>query len=217
MGDPLGIAIPLAAGAAISPTTLAIQLVTLSRPTAPLARAWAIAAGYAVVLLIEMVIAFGLAASTGGSGTPSKTEAGVKLAFAVVLAWLGLRALHAPPKPPKPEPETSAPRIGRYFAVGFGLMAVNVTTAVLYLPAMHDVGTSDVDTPAKVGAAALVLAITLIPAVAPPLAVTLLGTRAQQALDRLNRFATDHRQGIDAGICFAFAAFLAAVSLPDLI
>lgn len=217
MGDPLGIAIPLAAGAAISPTTLALQLVTLSRGTAPLGRAWAIAAGYATVLLIEMFVAFGLAASTSGSGTPSKTEAAVKLAFAVALAWLGIRALHAPPKPPKPEPETSDPRLGRYFVVGLALMAVNVTSAVLYLPAMHDVGTADIDTPAKVGAAALVLAIALIPAVAPPLAVTLLGERARRALARLSDFAARHRQAINAGICFAFAAFLAAVSLPVLL
>lgn len=217
MGDPLGIAVPLAVGAAISPTTLAIQLLTLSRKTAPLGRAWAIAAGYVVVLAIEMVIAFGLAASTGGSGTPSKTEAGVKLAFAFALAWLGIRALHAPPKPPKPEPETSDPKLGRYFVVGLLLMAVNVTSAVLYLPAMHDVGTADIDTLGKAGVAALVLAIAAIPAVAPPLAVTLLGERAQRALARLNDFAARHHQAINAGICFAFAAFLAAVSLPVLL
>lgn len=59
------------------------------------------------------------------------------LAFAAALAVLGLRALHAPPKPPKTEPESSAPRLGRYFAIGFALMAVNVTTAVLYMPAMR--------------------------------------------------------------------------------
>lgn len=217
MADPLGIAIPLAAGAAISPTTLAVQLVTLSRPTAPLARAWAIAAGYATVLVIEMFIAFGLAASTGGSDTPSKTEAGVKLAFAVALVWLGIRALHSPPKPPKPEPETTEPKLARYFVVGLVLMAVNVTSAVLYLPAMHDVGTADIDGLGKAGTAVLVLLIAAIPAVAPPLAVTLLGERAQRALDRLSAFAAQHRRAINAGICFAFAAFLAAVSLPVLL
>lgn len=217
MGDPLGIAIPLAAGAAISPTTLTVQLLTLSRHTAPLARAWAIAAGYVVVLGIELFVAFGLAASTGGSDTPSETGAAIKLACAAVLVWLGVRALRAPAKPPKPEPETTEPKLGRYFAIGFVLMAVNVTSAVLYLPAMHDVGTADIDGAAKAGAAALVLAIAAIPAVAPPLAVTLLGARAQRALDRLSAFAGVHRQAINAGICFAFAAFLAAVALPVLV
>jgi hypothetical protein len=95
VGELLGIVIPLAAGAAISPAVLTIQLVTLSRKTAPLARGWAIAFGYAAVLVVETVLAFALAAGTGGSDTPSKTEAAIKLGAAVVLALLGLRAARA--------------------------------------------------------------------------------------------------------------------------
>ena len=53
MGELLGIVIPLAAGAAISPAVLTLQLITLSRKTAPLARGWAIAAGYVAVLGAE--------------------------------------------------------------------------------------------------------------------------------------------------------------------
>jgi Sap, sulfolipid-1-addressing protein len=216
VGEHLGIVVPLAAGAAISPTTLALQLFVLSRKTAPLARSWAIAAGYALVLLVEMVIAFAFVASTG-SGAPSRPEAWVKLAFAVGLAGLGVLALRAPPKQHKPEPEAGVPKLGRYFAIGVVLMATNVTTVALYLPAMHDVGAADASVLGVALAAILVLTITLLPAVAPPLAVTLLGDHARAALDALSAFGTRHSRAINASVCFGFAIFLAVASLSVLL
>jgi polyferredoxin len=215
VGEHLGIVVPLAAGAAISPTTLALQLFVLSRKTAPLARAWAIAAGYALVLLVELGIAFVFAANAPGGG-PSKPEAWVKLGFAVGLACLGVAALRRPPKQRKPAPESDDARLGRYFAIGVVLMATNVTTAALYLPAMHDVGSADAGTVAIALTAVLALAITLVPAVVPPLAVTLAGDRAQVGLDALSAFSARHSRAINASVCFGFAIFLAAVALPVL-
>jgi Sap-like sulfolipid-1-addressing protein len=213
VGEHFGIVVPLALGAAISPTTLALQLFVLSRKTAPLARAWAIAAGYAVVLLAMMAIAFAFAASTG-SGSQSKPEAWLKLACAVGLAALGVLALRRPPKQRKQEPEGGDPKLGRFFAIGVALMATNLTTAALYLPAMHDVGDAGASAAGVALAALVVIAITLFPAVAPPLAVTLLGDRAVAALDALSAFCARHSRAINASVCFGFAIFLAAVSLP---
>jgi hypothetical protein len=216
VGEHYGIVVPLALGAAISPTTLALQLFVLSRKTAPLARSWAVAAGYASVLVVEMALAFMFAASTG-SGSQSKPEAWLKLACAIGLAALGVLALRRPPKQHKAEPEGGAPKLGRFFAIGVALMATNLTTAALYLPAMHDVGDAGADVGEVALAALAVLAITLIPAVTPPLAVTLLGDRARTALDTLNAFCARHSRAINASVCFGFAIFLAAVSLPDLL
>lgn len=218
MDEVLRIVIPLAAGAAVSPAVLTLQLVTLSGGVSPRARSWAIAAGYTAVLAGLSVVGLLLAASTGGSDTPSETEAAVKLAAAVVLAVLGVRILTRPPKAPTDHGEAdSEPHLGRHAAIGGVLMITNVTTAVLYIPAIHDAGVADISTADKAAAIALVLAITSIPAVAPPLAVTLLGQRAQGGLTKLNGFTTRHKRAIDAGICFAFSAFLAAVSLPHLL
>lgn len=213
MGELLGIVVPLAAGAAISPTTLALQLFVLSRKTAPLARAWAIAAGYALVLAIEMVIAFAFAASGPGNST-SKPEAWLKLGCAAGLAFLGVVALFRKPKPRTPRPDSGRPALGRYVAIGVVLMATNVTTVALYLPAMHHVGVSEVGPLGRALAAAVVLAITLTPAVAPPLAMAFAGDQGRTALDRLSDFCSRHSQAIDVSVCFGFAIFLFAVSLP---
>jgi Sap, sulfolipid-1-addressing protein len=217
VGELLGTVLPLAAGAAISPAVLTVQLLTLSRKVAPLARGWATAAGYVLVLAGETVVALLLAAGTGGSDTPDETTAAIKLAAAVLLLAVGVRALRAPPKPDKAEPDSVEPRVGRYMLIGAALMITNITTTLLFVPAIHDVGVSDVDTAEKALAIALVLAITAIAAVVPPLAVTLLGHRADAPLAALNGFTTRHRRAINAGICFLFAAFLAAVSLPVLL
>ena len=50
MGPLLAAVLPLALGAAISPTLLALQLLVLSGTTHRLARAWALVAGSALVL-----------------------------------------------------------------------------------------------------------------------------------------------------------------------
>jgi hypothetical protein len=48
--------LPLAIGAAISPTLLALQLVVLTGATKPLARAWVVAVGSALVLATYSVL-----------------------------------------------------------------------------------------------------------------------------------------------------------------
>jgi Sap, sulfolipid-1-addressing protein len=217
VGEVLGIVLPLAAGAAISPTVLTLQLLTLSHRTAPLARGWAIAAGYVAILAVETVLALVLAAGTGGSDTSSEAGAAVKLAFAIALALVGVRALRQPPKPDAEETDGGGRRLSRYLGLGMVLMVTNVTTTMLFVPAIHDVGISDLDTADKAVVVALVVAITAIPAVVPPLAVSLLGEHAKRTLAALNRFTTAHRRTINASICFGFAVFLAAVSLPDLL
>lgn len=212
----LGIVLPLAFGAAVSPTVLALQLVTLSRKTAPIPRAWALAAGCASVLAGFSVLALLIAKSTGGSGSPSQAGAVVKLVAAVLLVAIGVRQLRKPPQPPRPEHAGSHP-LRQAFVLGAGLMLTNFSSIVLFFPAMHEIGISDVALDGKVLAFVLLYAVTLLPAVGPPLAVTLLGSRATPLLERLNRFFTDHRRGIGTGLCFAFAVLLATAGLHALL
>lgn len=216
MASLLGIVVPLALGAAVSPTVLALQLVTLSRKTAPLARAWAIAGGCAAVLAVFAALALGLAQSTGGTKSPSEASAIVKLVAAALLLALAVRSLRAPPKPPKPERAGAHP-LRRAFVLGLAMMLTNFSSIVLFFPAMHEIATSDAGLAAQLVAFALLYAITLVTAFGPPLVVTLLGPRATPALARLNAFFTAHRRGIGAGLCLAFAVLLTVAGLKALL
>jgi hypothetical protein len=216
MGSLLGLVLPLAAGAAVSPTLLAVQLVTLSRRTRPLARSWAVALGAATVLAGFAVAALLLARSTGGSTSPSEAGAIVKLAAAGLLAALGTRTLLRGPRAAKPERVGPHP-LRQAVLLGAVLMLTNFSTIALFFPAIHAIGISTVTVTDKALAFALLYVITLLPVLVPPLAVTLLGQRATPALQALNRFFVRHHRGIDAGICFAFAALLAIAGLHALL
>jgi hypothetical protein len=214
MGRLLAIVLPLAAGAAVSPTILALQLLTLSRRNAPVARSWAVAAGCALVLAGFSVLALLLAKSTGGSDSPSEAGGIVKLVAAALLLVVGVRQLRkAPPAAPKPERESRHP-LRQSFTLGAAMMLTNFSTIVLYFPAMHAIGIAGgVELSGKLLAFLLLFAITLLTAVGPPLLVTLMGPRATPVLQRLNGFFTAHRRGIGAGICFVFAVLLTAAGL----
>lgn len=216
MAKLLAIVLPLALGAAISPTTLAAQLVTLSRKTAPVRRAWALAGGYAVVLAGFSALALLLARSTGGPHSPSETGAIVKLAAAVLLVAVGVRELRTTPRPSRPAHAGAHPQLSA-FAFGAGLMFVNYSSIILFFPAVHAIGISGVALAGKLIAFAVLFVIALLPAIAPPLVVTLLGARVTPLLGRLNRFFADHRRGIGASLCFGFAALLSVAGLTVLL
>ncbi len=214
MGHLLGIVLPLAFGAAVSPAVLTVQLVMLSGRQAPVRRAWAVAAGCTLVLAAWAVIAL-LVAGAAAKSHKSDTGAIVKFVAAALLVVLGVRALSRPPRPPRPPHQLTHPIRGA-FALGIALMLTNFSSIVLFFPAMHEIGISDVAFADKALATALLFAITLVTAYGPPLAVTLLGSRATSLLDRLNRFFTVHRRAINAGLCFVFAALLTAAGVGAL-
>jgi threonine/homoserine/homoserine lactone efflux protein len=217
VGHLLGIVLPLALGAALTPTIVAVQLVTLTAAKAPLRRSWTLAAGCGVVLLGESALALALAGGTGWSDGSSEPGAIVKLVAAGLLVVLGMRELrkrhrggHAAPR------RNDEPRLARTFVMGAALMATNFSSLILYFPAMHEIGSSDAGVTAQLVAFALLFAITMLPAVGPPLLVGLLGERAKPPLERLNRVFTEHRETIGAAVCFIFAGLLTVFALDAL-
>ena len=216
MGSLLSQVLPLAAGAAISPAILTLQLLVLAKGSGAVRRAWFIALGAAVVLAIEAALALSLAEGTGGSGTPPDWRSAVKLAAAVALLVMGIRNLIRKPAPKK---EGSDGGIGPGRAIGLGvvLMVTNVTTLALYFPAVHEISTDDASLGAKAVVFAIATLIVMIPAAGPPLVVTVLGDRADAGLKRMNAFVTAHHQTISACVCFLFALVLGVPALRNLL
>jgi Sap, sulfolipid-1-addressing protein len=219
VGSLLAIVLPLALGAAASPTIIGVQLVTVSGTVRPLQRSWALAAGCAAVLLAVSALALLVAGISNALDDPSPTGGVVKLVAAVALAALGVRAVRrrGSPRPAAPREGKEEPHLGRTFALGAGLMATNFSSLVLYFPAMHAIGISDAGTGACVIAFLLLFTIALLPAWGPPLLIWALGDRARGPLDRMGRFFTAHRSAIAATLCFGFAVLLAVVGVNELI
>jgi threonine/homoserine/homoserine lactone efflux protein len=145
VGSLLAIVLPLALGAAVTPTIIGVQLVTLSGRVRPLARSWALAAGCGVVLAAVSALAFLVAGISNTLDDPSPAGGVVKLVAAVLLAALGIRAVRrrGTARPAATGEGDEEPRLRRSFALGAALMATNFSSLVLYFPAMHAIGISD--------------------------------------------------------------------------
>ena len=88
---------------------------------------------------------------------------------------------------------------------------------VLFVPAFRMITKSAAGTVAEVAAFAVLLLITLLPVIAPAILVTILGSRADAVLSRMNRFMTGHSTQITVGIEIVFAALLIVRGISSLI
>jgi hypothetical protein len=214
----LAAALPLALGAAVSPTVLIANLLVLSSPTKPRARGGAFAAGSFAVLIV--IGGFALTVwhtAVQSRGADSVLFAWVDIAFAVLLALVGLRSLVTRPKPRPDRPGRleHAPTI-EFAVFGVGVMLTNVTTLMLFIPAMKDIAVAPEGLAAKAGAAVIVLLITTI-VVWVPLVLDLVAPHtAGRVLDGLNRFLSVHQRMVGIVVAFAFAGYLAVKGLRGL-
>lgn len=209
--------VPLALGAAISPMVLLLEVGTLSLGRRRLLRGWLVLAGAATALLAWGIVGWTIMTRLPTPSSGTDVRAGVlDVAAALLLAVLGVRSLRIPPAPARtPDPDAPAHLLVAY-GLGLAVMGTNLTSLVLFLPAVHDLAHSDASSSDVAVAATVLLLITLIPALVPVLAVTVGGAWARTRLDRLGQLVQRHRAGIGATVCFGFAIYLAVRGIPQI-
>lgn len=203
--------LPLALGAAVSPTLLTIEVLILSGLRDQRPRAWAFAAGCAVALIAYMVALATLARGLQLQSTDqSTTESAVKLVCALALVALGVRALRRGPstEPSAVQRKLAEARPRLYFVAGLAGMATNASSLVLIVPAMHVTVDADITTGQRAAILAFLFVVVLIPVWLPVSLVTVLGHRGDVVIHHLNEFTTAHSRQINAGIAFFFAVWL---------
>lgn len=213
MADLWAHVLPLALGAAVSPTVLAVNLIVLGSPRRPRSRGAGFALGGAVVIAVLSIVALaGLLPTTTSSGA-STTGAAVDLVCAVVLVLLAIRALRRPA--PAARQPADGPWLG-YVGLGAAVMATNFTTIVLYVPAMKDIARADVPGTTQAAAVVVTMAITTV-TLWVPLVLTLLAPGvAGRVLGGLDGFLTAHQRAVTVVICFGFAVLLAVKGIARL-
>jgi hypothetical protein len=95
-------------------------------------------------------------------------------------------------------------------------MATNVTTLVLFFPAVHTIGNSDAGTGAQLVVLAIAATIVLLPALLPLLAASLAGEGARRRLHAMNGYLARHRREVGIAVSFGFAALLAIQGISRL-
>ncbi|MGZ4754362.1 MAG: GAP family protein [Acidimicrobiia bacterium] len=213
VGELIAKVLPLAVGAAISPTILVVALLVLGSPSHPRSRGVAYAAGAITVLLVLSAISLTLLRrSVVGHKSSDPIYGWIDIGFGVLIALVGLRELLTAPKP-RSAPAGGADqerKLGRFYVIGFVMMLSNFSTLVLYVPAMKDVAVASVGVGAKVVVVVMVLAIASVLAWAPVLMDLVAPRAAGRVLNPLDAFMTRHQKEVTVTVCFVFTVVLIA-------
>ena len=215
--------LPLAIGAAVSPLVLLGQLAQLSGPGG---RALALRRSLGYLLGgLAVVVIWTLCAGWIAHRLPTQhpetdpVAAAVQLLLALALAGLALQTLRRPlvdATPCFPGRDVAATGLLAPLLQGLGLMAVNVTSLVLFLPAAQLVGRSAQPWSMRLTAWIALDLITLLPVWLPPALLLLSGPVGARLLDRFGQWVNRHRRAIDAAVAAGFALLLAVRGLQDL-
>jgi threonine/homoserine/homoserine lactone efflux protein len=199
--------IPLALGAAISPLVFVGGIAVMTGP-GPLRHGGAYALGVAIPLLAVTAVALILGHAFSLPEASDAVKGWIDVGFGLTLVLLGVRTLSRPRAPAKPQKRPEGQGLGRFVAMGAGLMASNVTTFVLYVPALKLIEQSGVDDADEALAIAIVLAITMALVLVPLAVVAIAPTTSERALIHTGDWLTAHRRTIAVVLCFGFGAYL---------
>jgi len=149
---------------------------------------------------------------------PDPVAAVVQLMLGLALACLALRILSPSDNGAVATAPASAPAagLGSALLAGSSLMAVNVTSLVLFLPASQEVGRSGLPWSLRLAAWLLLDLITLTAVWLPPLLVLLSGRAGREWLQMFGGWVQRHRHAIDAAVAAGFAVVLLGRGLSEL-
>jgi len=213
MNELLSKVIPLALGAAVSPAVLTAIVLILGGRRA-IARGAMFTVGVLTVLSGLTIRGLLITHHSDPSATRTQITHDVYGLLGIVLLVLAIITLlrphtHSDTGTPvhTSDPETNSGMLA-VFGLGFGLMISNLSTILLYLPAMHAVSESTISTASKAIAVAVALAITSIPVSVPMLLRICLPQRSAPIFGAINRFVTGHQRAITITVEIGFGLYL---------
>lgn len=213
MNELLSKVVPLALGAAVSPAVLTAIVLILGGRRA-IIRGAAFTAGVLTVLAGLTVSGLLITHHSHPSATRTQITHDVYGLLGIVLLTLAIITLlrsrtHSDTGTPvrTSDPERSSGLLP-VFGLGFGLMISNLSTILLYLPAMHAVSESSISTAGKAIAVAVTLTITSIPVTVPMLLRICLPRRSVPIFASINRFVTGHQRAITITVEIGFGLYL---------
>lgn len=191
--------IPLAIGAAFTPSLFALQILATSG-TRWLAKSLTFFAGSASAFLIACsALYFGFAQLPNHDPKDPNPLGGIILMFAAVVLLGATIWLWMPHRKLAAEMEKSmTARLDKthlltFFTLAFALSIKDVTSFALIVPALHMVATSQTPLIIQIPTAALIYILALFPVMLPPLWRIIRGAKAASGMAAMYRFTMDHQ------------------------
>lgn len=212
--------IPIAFGAAISPTLLTVILVMLSNPKTPKPGIFGFLTGSLAVIIIVGVVGIAIAggATSKIDDSTSSISSYIDLFFGFVLLILGIKRLIRRNGAKKPAVNLDKPlATSRYITLGIIMMATNFTTLVLYFEILKEIGVAHISLASAALILAIVVFIIMLPVTIPVTIYLLFPKTAQKILLPMNGFIQRHTNAIMVAVIFLFAALLIAKGLSAIL
>lgn len=211
--------LPLALGAAMSPTLVIIQAMLLTGSDHPLRRSWAFAIGRVVSMAVITLGGASLLALlpdfNTGALVASPYAAAIFAAGGVVLLFESWRHYR---RGPDPEHKGLAYRMVDLPTAVLALVSaawvfVNASTLAMYLPALHVITRSDASEVIKALTLTMLLLITTAAAWVPPLLVTVRGQTMAPRLASVQHWLERHGHAISIVVTSVFGVLLLALGI----
>ncbi len=210
--------LPLAFGAAVSPTVLIGIILVLSISKNPRLNGTAFYVGSIILLLI--VVALGVFVSKGAviatGGQPSETSAYFDILLGILLLLFGIRKIRAGDKGPDKnrfagdESKSGLGEFIKYMILGLGMFVINFTTTILVFAAGKEIGLSTAPLIDKLIVIIILTIITLIVVEIPLLVAIIFPKTANKLLEPINRWMQKNGKYLMAAIIFVFGIYLLA-------
>ncbi|MGZ7066889.1 MAG: GAP family protein [Methanobacterium sp.] len=208
--------LPIAFGAAVSPTVLIGIILVLSISKNPKLNGIAFYVGSIVLLLI--VVALGVFVSKGAviatGGQPSITSAYFDTILGILLILFGIRRIRTDDKGPNKkrfageESKSTLSEFIKYMILGFLMFVINFTTTILVFAAGKDIGLSPVPLVDKLIVIVILTIIALIVVEVPLLVEFLFPKTANRLLEPVNKWMQKNGKYLMAAIIFIFGIYL---------
>jgi len=208
--------LPLAIGAAVSPTVLIGIILILSVSDRPKLSGIAFYTGAMIILLIVVLagIILGKGAVIASSKPPSVTSAYFDSALGILLILLGIWRIIK-----KGDGSPDENRFGgksksaisdfiKYMVLGLGMFAINFTTTVLVFASGKDIGISSASLTDKLIVVIILTIITLLVVEIPLLIYFTMPKRSEKLLGALNVWMQKNSRYLMAAVMFVFGIYL---------
>ncbi|MGB9978732.1 GAP family protein [Methanobacterium sp.] len=208
--------LPLAIGAAVSPTVLIGIILILSMSDRPKLSGIAFYIG-AIIILLSVAAAgvlLGKGAAVASSKHPSVTSAYFDLALGILLILLGIGRIvkkgSGGPNESRFGGKSKSPASDfiRYMILGLGMFTVNFTTTVLVFAAGKDIGVSSAGITDKVTVVIILTLMTLLVVEIPLLIYFTMPERSEKLLGVLNTWMQKNSRYLMAAVMFVFGIYL---------
>lgn len=205
--------IPLGIGAAFTPSLFAIQLLIVGGDPWRLRALAALAGGALAFGLALTLLLLGFARLPTASGGHDPLGGALRIGAAIVLGGIAVwfarphGDLEAKVRTDIERRVHSASPVD-FLGITFVLSIKDVSSFILLVPAMHDIGVAPVPWLAKVGITVLVFALSLSGLLIPPLLRTALGNGGRSLLQRIYEGTMRNQFRIMAVVFAVLAVFL---------